>query len=369
MNVYLDYNATAPLLPAVREVMAEHLALPLNPSSVHRWGRKAGALVEASRRIVAEAVCTFPAEVFFCGSGTEANNWALRGVPQRRVLASAVEHASVLRHADALFPVNADGIADLAALEKMLAAEPVPVLVSLMLANNETGVIQPVAEVSALCRSHAALLHCDASQALGKIPIDCGMLGADMLTLSAHKFGGPAGAAALVVRGGVSLAPLLTGGGQENRQRAGTENVAAVAGFACAVQHLDFAGMGRMCRWLDEMTARIAEKSGGTSHWGGTWAHCVPCLPNTRMLLMPGVDSEMQLMQFDLAGIAVGAGSACASGRIEPSHVLSAMGMPPEAAKTAIRVSGGWGTTKAEIQAFTHTWLRIFHSLSLSCAA
>ncbi|NBO17939.1 MAG: cysteine desulfurase [Proteobacteria bacterium] len=349
--IYLDYNATAPLRPQALAAMQAALAQPANASSVHRWGREAKRQLEAARKTIAESVSAWPQEVLFTASGTEANATALRGINGRRLLAAATEHSSVLKAVPGIetIGVDAQGILSLAELEKKLAGGPAA-LVSVMLANNETGVIQPIADIAALCRKHGALLHCDAVQALGKIPVDFGALGVDMLTLSAHKCGGPLGAAALVLRRDLPLAPLLLGGGQELGRRAGTENIAAIAGFAAAVQACDPAHMRELRGWLQAMEQGLLEAG------GIVFASASPRLPNTSCVAMPGVTGEVQLMDFDLSGIAISAGSACSSGRIEPSHVLLAMGQGRQLAGCAIRVSGGWATTQQDVLAFSALW-------------
>lgn len=351
--IYLDYNATAPLRPAAHAAMQDLLWGPANPSSVHRFGRDAKKHMEEARRSVAEMVSAWSNEVVFCASGTEANHLALRGSGAGRVLVSAVEHSSVLKAA-AHEPIAVDGhgIVKLEALAAMLTGGSA-VLVSVMLANNETGVIQPIREIAALCHEHGALLHCDAVQALGKVPVDFGALGADMLTLSAHKCGGPVGAAALVVRRGLPLRALLEGGGQEQGRRAGTENVAALCGFAAALADTGGATVAELQRWRDGMEASLRAEGAIVV---GAQAHR---LPNTSCLIMPGVGSELQLMDFDLAGIAISAGSACSSGRIEPSHVLAAMGIEKSEASYAIRVSSGWATRQADIHAFEAHWRQL----------
>ena len=351
--VYLDYNATAPARPEVISRMQELLALPLNPSSVHGFGREAKKHLEYARKAIADAVAAWPNEIIFTASGTEANATALRGFPDRRIIVSAIEHSSVLKASENKCPVTQDGLVDLAALDAMLAGGG-EALVSVMRANNETGVIQPVSEVSAICKKHGALLHCDAVQALGKIPVDFGALGCDMMTVSAHKCGGPVGAAALAVRRDLAFKPLLSGGGQELGRRAGTENVAAIAGFAVAVERFDFGHMKKLRGWLDAMERETANIIGGQ----------VPRLPNTSSIAMPGVSNEVQLMDFDLKGFAVSAGSACSSGRIEPSHVLLAVGVPKELAASAIRVSGGWQTTEGDIRSFTEAWKQLYSRLA-----
>lgn len=376
MTVYLDYNATAPARPEAIARMQELLALPMNASSVHAFGREAKKHLEDARKVIAEAISAWPNEIIFTASGTEANLTALRGTG-RRVIVSAIEHSSVIRHSgesrnpaatkdvdpglrrDDVIPVDSNGVVDLSALEKMLAGGP-PALVSVMLANNETGVIQPVAEVAAICRAYGALLHCDAVQGLGKIPVDFGALGADMMTLAGHKCGGPVGAAALVVRRELPLQPLLTGGGQELNRRAGTENIAAIVGFARAVELIDLSHMQKVRGWLDGMEREI---SSPLQAEGVIIGSAVSRLPNTSCIAMPGVSNEVQLMDFDLKGFAVSAGSACSSGRIEPSHVLRAMGVDKKLAGSAIRVSAGWKTTQKEIGDFAHAWQALYQRL------
>lgn len=358
MPIYLDYNATAPCFPEAAERLRELSLLPHNASSVHSYGREAKKHLEASRKTIAELVSAWANEVVFTASGTEANTLALRGTKATRVLVSAVEHSSVLKAREdaTAIPVDSNGVVDLAQLDAMLDANT---LVSVMLANNETGVIQPIAEIARLCRAKGALVHCDAVQGFGKIPVDFGALGVDMLTISGHKSGGPLGAAALIVRRELPLTPLFAGG-QELGRRAGTENIAAIAGFALAAEKAQSL-MGHMTQlrgWLDAMEASLTEQ-GGVVFGAGTAR-----LPNTSCVGMPGVGNEVQLMDFDLNGFAVSAGSACSSGRIDSSHVLAAMGVEKELARTAIRVSAGWGTKKDEIDAFTAAWLKTSCRLS-----
>lgn len=359
--VYLDYNATAPLRPVAAQKMAELQALPLNASSVHSRGREAKKHLEAARKTIAEAVSAWPNEITFTASGTEANVTALRGITGRQVLVSAVEHSSVLKSCALapIIPVDGNGVIDLSALDSMLTKHK-KALVSVMLANNETGVIQPIAEVSALCKRHDALLHCDAVQALGKIPVDFGALGVDMMTLSAHKCGGPVGAAALVVRRELPFTPLMTGGGQESGRRAGTENVAAIAGFAAAVEAFDFDHMRQLRGWLDGLEQSISSPCKGE---GVVIGAGVTRVPNTSCIAMPGVSNEVQLMDFDLSGFCVSAGSACSSGRIEVSHVLTAMEIAEKTASCAIRVSSGWDTKEQDILSFTQNWQNTYQRL------
>jgi len=353
MAVYLDHNATSPQRPESLAAMNKWLALPANPSSAHSFGRAAKKQLEDSRKIIAEKISAWPNEIIFTASGTEANITALRGFPDRKLLVSAVEHSSVLRHISEYIKVDTSGIIDFADLEEKLSINTQLALVSIMLANNETGIIQPIAEIAELCKKYGALFHCDAVQALGKIPVDFSLLGADMLSISAHKCGGPLGAAALVIKNNLSIKPLLSGGGQELGRRAGTENIAAIAGFAAAIEAIDLNSMKILRDYMDEMEAKI--QSAGGMIFGKNSQR----LPNTTCVVMPGVSSEIQLIDFDLNGYAVSAGSACSSGRIEKSHVLLAMGVAPELAGCAIRISAGWNTSKQEIGNFTEAWLKL----------
>lgn len=366
---YLDYNATTPVLPEVAAAVAESLTDFGNPSSVHAPGRRARAVVEAAREAVAAMVNALPQHVIFTGSGTEANALALRGLADAAdcsaVLGAGVEHPSVLAHIpeEDRIAVDADGIIDLAALERELSTRPAPVLVTLMFANNETGVLQPVMRAVELARKYGALIHCDAVQAAGKVPLDMRALGVDALSLSAHKIGGVKGVGALVVRGGVELTPDILGGGQERRKRAGTENVPGIAGFGAAARAVQMMldDAPRIAGLRDGMEAQIRSHVPQARVFGAD----VPRLGNTSCLAVPGVSSETQVMRLDLAGVAVSAGSACSSGKIAPSHVLLAMGVDSGTAKTAIRVSLGWQTAPSDIDRFLKVWL----SLAVGAAA
>jgi cysteine desulfurase len=368
--VYLDYNATAPLKPAAIAAVSAALAETGNASSVHRFGRLARRTVECARERVAALVNAPAASIVFTSGGTEANNLALghARAEGRRVIVSAIEHESVLRAApDAtITPVNGDGVVDLAALERLLAGADQPALVAVMLANNETGVIQPVAEIVRLAHAHGALVHCDAVQAAGKIVIDVQALGVDTLALSAHKFGGPQGVGALIVSDRIALRAQLVGGGQERGRRAGTENVAGIAGFgvAASLAAADLAQMDEINRLRDATEARLRNIAPGAVVFGAN----VDRLPNTICVAMPGVAAETQVMSLDLAGIAVSAGSACSSGKVKASHVLAAMGVPPALAGSAIRVSAGWRSTAEDFDRFVEAWTALWARLGASRA-
>jgi cysteine desulfurase len=344
---YLDHNATSPMRPVALDAMVEALRSGGNPSSVHRPGRAARARIDKARKQVAELIGALPGEVVFTSGGTEANNMALRG--HKRVLVSAIEHESVLKAVPeaARIPVDGNGVIDLAALDQMLAGELA--LVSVMFANNETGVIQPIAEVVRLVRAAGALVHCDAVQAAGKVPVDLHGLGIDYLSLSAHKLGGPTGVGALVVRAGAPFATDRLGGGQESNRRAGTENVAGIAGFGAAAEaSRDGADLAVL---RDRIEASLP---------GKVYGAVAPRLPNTTCLSMPGVKAETQVMALDLAGVAVSAGSACSSGKVTRSAVLTAMGIEAAEAETAIRISCGWNTVFEDIDRLIAAWKGLY---------
>jgi len=354
-SVYMDYNATAPVRPAAARAVADALVLTGNASSVHGFGRAARRAIEDAREQVAALAATAPENIVFTSGGTEANNLALAGTGRRRILVSAVEHDSVLAAAPEaeILPVDELGLVRLDALADALAVDGAPALVSIMLANNETGVIQPVAEAAAIARRAGALVHCDAVQAAGKIALDFDALGVDLLSLSAHKTGGPQGAGALVVAAGLDLAPSLRGGGQERRRRAGTENLPGIVGFGAAADtaRTELDAAARLADWRDEMERRVGRILPAVE----AVAAATPRLPNTSCLLTPGLSAETQVMALDLAGIAVSAGSACSSGKVTPSHVLHAMGRG-EVAADAIRISLGWCSSRTDIDRFVAAW-------------
>jgi cysteine desulfurase len=360
-ETYLDWNATAPLRPEALSAMSAALARCGNPSSVHRWGRGARQMLERAREAIGALLGGVdPSGVIFVSGGTEANHLALLGPARKRILISAVEHDSVRQaapEAEAI-PVDRDGVVMLGDLERMLAANSQPALVSVMLANNETGVIQPVAEISAAARRFGALFHCDAVQAAGKIALDPGMIGADLVTISAHKLGGPPGIGALVVTGEPDLTPLLRGGGQERGRRAGTENLPGIAGFAAAAAAAaaGIAAYDRVRALRDELEAGIAAVAPEAVVLGAAAQR----LPNTAAIAMPGVAAETQVIALDLDGVMVSAGAACSSGKVGPSHVLAAMGIASDLARSTIRVSLGWGSTEADVAHFLRAWTALY---------
>ncbi len=361
--IYLDHNATTPLDARVLEAMLPYLSGPYaNPSSQHRPGRAARDAVEQARAQVAALVGADPGEVIFTSGGTEANNFAIKGVAatatKGRLLYSGVEHPCVLEPMRALagqgwkvetIAVDGDGRVDTAAYARQLAGGDVR-LASCMVANNETGVIQDVARIGQMARDAGAIFHADAVQACGKIAVDFAATRAHLMSLSSHKIYGPKGAGALVADAGVGLEPLLHGGGQERNLRGGTENVAAIVGFGAAAElaRLEL-GMRRahLLRLQDRLEAQLAPIPG--LRLFGTRA---PRLPNTTQFAVPGVHSATLLGLLDKQGFAVSSGSACASGTDEPSHVLLAMGVPAELALCAIRVSLGKDNTEAEVDRF-----------------
>ncbi|MGY8662339.1 cysteine desulfurase family protein [Bradyrhizobium sp. UFLA05-109] len=373
-RVYLDWNATTPLRPEARAAMVAAYDLVGNPSSVHAEGREARRLVEAARAALAGAVGGLPRNVVFTSAGTEANALALSpglrgpsGGPVERLLVSAVEHASVLAGgrfpADAVSPIHVTraGVVDIDHLKALLGSGP-PALVSIMAANNETGALQPVAEAARIVHEAGGLLHVDAIQVLGKISFDIKVVGADLATFSAHKIGGPKGVGALVVAESVTgLEPVLRGGGQELGRRAGTENVAGIAGFGAAVT----AALQTLAEGAERLRSLRNRLENGLRTVPGTtvFSEDVERLPNTTLFTAPGLKAETAVIGFDLQGIAVSSGSACSSGKVQPSHVLSAMGFDPKTAQGAVRLSLGWSTQEADINRALEAWRKLGNNL------
>ncbi|HEY0330594.1 MAG TPA: cysteine desulfurase family protein [Rhodopseudomonas sp.] len=371
-RVYLDWNATTPLRDEARAAQAAAFELG-NPSSVHAEGRKARGVVEEARAAVAAAVGARPQQVIFTSGGTEANALALTpGLKTStksldRLIVSSIEHASVVSGgrfaADRVSAIAVDrsGLVDLGHLQALLERDG-PALVSVMLANNETGAIQPIAAVAELVHRAGGLLHVDAVQALGKIPIDIKQLGADLVSVSAHKLGGPKGVGALILADGMALAePLLRGGGQEQGRRAGTENVAGIAGFGAAVTAAIAAlpaDAARLAKLRQKLEKNLRQTQGSV-----IFAQDVPRLPNTILVGLPGLKAETAVIGFDLAGIAVSSGSACSSGKVQPSHVLKAMQVEDRLLRSAIRISLGAATTDADIERCAEAWRKLAATL------
>jgi len=375
---YFDWNATAPLRPQAVEALREALSVPGNPSSVHAEGRAARRLVEEAREEVAALVGARPGDVVFTSSGTEANMLALTPAiqtaderrPREKLLISAIEHSSVRtggrfpRDAAADIAVDADGRVDLAALADALAKASRP-LVSIMLANNETGVVQPIAQAAAIVHAAGGLLHVDAVQAAGRIACDINALGADLLTLSAHKIGGPKGVGALIrAREDIHFPdPLIRGGGQERGLRAGTENVAGIAAFgaaAAAVRRQGAAEADHMRALRDKLEAGLKAVAPGAVIFGEKAER----LPNTTLFAAEGMKAETAVISFDLEGIAVSSGAACSSGKVQPSHVLAAMGVSPALTRGAVRLSLGWTTTETDVERLLGAWRKLATALS-----
>ena len=362
-RIYLDHNATTPLLPAVVERMMAVLRDEFgNPSSVHHFGQQAKAVIDEARTDVANLIGSEPSEVLFTSGGTEADNIAIRGAAEaleaagrRHLVASAIEHEAVLNTLKALarrgwrttlLPVDQSGIVSPAALREALADDTA--VVSIMHANNEIGTIQPIAELARIAHERGALVHTDAVQSAGKIPIDVKTLGVDMLSMSAHKFYGPKGVGALWIRRGLRVMPLLTGGRQERSRRAGTENVAGIVGMGVAAR-IASGKMAEESRRLstlrDRLEAGILRSVPGTAVNGSIGAR----VPNTTNVSFDRVEAESLLIALDLQGVAVSTGSACSSGTLEPSHVLKAMGFNAHRAQNSIRFSLGAANTEAEV--------------------
>lgn len=366
-RIYADYNATAPLRPEAKAAMTAALGLTGNPSSVHAEGRKARALVEGARETIAAAIGACRDDIAFTSGGTEAVQTPLKGamrtLDRGQIVASSIEHdaVSVLCETPSAWRVDGNGVVDLLWLElvvKTLAEDGTRPVVSLMLVNNETGVIQPVAEAAEIVHKAGGLIHCDAIQALGKIPVSIIDLDVDYLSLSAHKIGGPQGMGAFYVKPGAPFRAIQTGGGQEFGRRSGTENVAGIAGFAAAVTAATSANGLNAYQALSEHRDRMEEKLKAAAPslqihgLGAARVAGVSCFG------VEGLPSETQIMGLDLAGFAVSAGSACSSGKVKPSRVLTAMGLGDTAARSAIRASFGWATVWQDFDALAEAWIK-----------
>jgi cysteine desulfurase len=362
--IYLDFNATSPILPEVIEKVAEVMAVMGNPSSVHQTGRKARSVVEEARSQVAALVGARARDIVFTSGGTEANNAVLRSTAAKSLIISSIEHDCVLAAAKAsglaihMLPVNSDGQVELEALSELLEQAEKPALVSVMLGNNEMGAIQHISKVTEVAKEFGARIHCDAVQAAGKMNVDFNDLGVDYLTLSAHKLGGPQGVGAIVLAPTAPLNALIVGGGQELGRRSGTENVAGVAGFGVAALAAltNIPEYDRIRVLRDRMEAEISAHADDVLIAG----KAVDRLPNTSCIVMPSMKGETQVMHFDLNGICVSSGSACSSGKVKVSHVMTAMGMDDELANCSLRVSLGLSTTDEEIDKFISAWKTLY---------
>jgi cysteine desulfurase len=384
-RTYFDWNATAPLRQEARAAMAAALALTGNASSVHAEGRAARQVIEAARGKVANLVGAEAKNVTFTSGATEANMLALTPALEAtgtkhwrdRLFVSAIEHPSVrsggrfapddVEH----LPVTNAGLLNLHALRSAIARAERP-LVSVMLANNETGIVQPIPEIAEIVHAANGVLHVDAVQGPGRIDCRMGDLGADLMSLSAHKLGGPQGAGALIRQstlfGDIHIAePLIKGGGQERSLRAGTENVAAIAGFgaaaSCAASEQQ-TNTDRMSRLRDLLEEQLKLATPNIVFFG----HGMARLPNTTLFAVPGLKAETAIIAFDLNGIAVSSGSACSSGKVQASHVLAAMGVEPQLARGAVRLSLGWSTTEADVARLLTAWNKVVSSLLKSHA-
>ncbi len=386
-RTYLDHNATSPLRDCAKEALVSVINTVGNASSIHQEGRKARAIIEKAREQVADLANAHPKNVIFTSGGTEANMTALSpelvaankkaDVNHIKLFISAIEHPCVLsggRFASEdiiQLPVSGEGVVILSELSEKLGEfrkqnPETPFLVSVMLANNETGAIQPIAEIAQIVREHDGLLHTDAVQCAGKIAIDCKTLGADLLTLSAHKLGGPQGVGALVLGSGKTLIGdhLMKGGGQELNRRAGTENVAGIAAFGAAAEEAanELGRMADIAKLRDKLESELLVEAPELT----IFANNVERLPNTSCIAIAGMTAETTLIALDLKGISVSSGSACSSGKVDSSHVLSAMGVEGDLLQSAIRISLGWNTTETDINQFISAWTGIYRKFKSS---
>lgn len=370
-RTYLDHNATAPLRPEARAAMLAALDVCGNPSSVHSEGRAARALIETARAEVAALFHAKPGEIIFTSGATEANAHVFAGRPWARVWTGNAEHVSVLDAARRVAAerteavCRADGTQDVSSAARWASSSPEgAALASLALANGETGVLQPVGDLIAAVKPSGVIVHTDAAQAAGRLAIDFGSLGADLMSVSAHKLGGPKGTGALLIRDGVAMEPLLAGGGQERRRRAGTENVAAIAGFgaAAAAARAELSQMARVAALRDGLEAELKRLTPDCVVIGADAAR----LPNTTLVAVPGKAAETLVIKFDLHGVAISAGAACSSGKVGTSHVLSAMGLGPDLARSAIRVSLGPTTTADDVKQFLAAWRAVMGQPALA---
>lgn len=354
--VYLDYNATAPTRPEVIERVSSVMTEAGNASSVHQFGQKVRSHVETARQQIADLINVSPNQIVFTSGATESNNTALHAFQDKRVLISSIEHPAVLEaapHAEHI-PVTNDGVVDLDAFESMLNDGVPPAIVSVMLVNSETGAIQPVKEIAKLAKQKGALVHTDAVQAAGRIPLDFSDLGVDFMSLSAHKMAGPQGVGAFIFRSGLTFEKFMKGGTQERMQRGGTINVSGIAGFGLAAELAaqNMPHYQELTKLRDHLETEIHKICDDAV----ICAQNAPRVGNTSNIGLPGVPAQTQLMALDLAGIAVSSGSACSSGSFKPSHVLQAMNLGHDLSSNALRISMGWATSAGDIDRFIDAW-------------
>lgn len=359
-TVYLDYNASAPLRPGVKESLISALDITGNPSSIHNSGRKARKLIETARENIAQLVGGNAENVIFNSGATEGNNSIINAYKHQGVLVSAIEHPCIidLDHNSETIHVTKDGEIDLNHFQDMIGRPPPPALVSVMMVNNETGVIQPVEEMIQICHMRGVKFHTDASQAVGRIPVNLFMMNADYMTISSHKIGGPHGVGALITTNDNITPVLLSGGGQEKSKRAGTENVAGIAAFGEAAKHAkenleDFEDLEDLQHYLELNIKKLHEDI-------VIYGENVDRVANTTCFSLPGASAETMIIAFDLEKISISSGSACSSGKVKESHVLKAMGASQAEMKGALRISYGWNTSREDIDRFLEVAEKVF---------
>lgn len=369
LGIYLDYNATAPLLPEVFEEMQDAMLAATNPSALHSFGQKSKRWVNYARRLIGDFVQAHPDHLIFTSGGTEANNLALLGGPWTQVFSSGISHDSVFESRKEVqeIPVDSQGILDSAYLERklnQLGSHASNSLISIILAHNETGVIQPIEEIVSLARHYKAYVHVDAVQALGKIPFSFREMDVDMMTIASHKIGGPQGVGALIAKDTLPLKAIIKGGGQERGYRSGTENVGAIVGFGACLKQQSLNHMKTLGQYHSALENKIEDFCRSLKGDVHIYSQEQERLPNTTCVSMPHVENAIQLMRFDLRGVAVSMGSACSSGRTQVSRSLQKMGPSPSYAVGAIRVSSGWGTRPMHLDQFFNVWKEIYTSLT-----
>lgn len=360
----LDYNATAPLLAVVKDnIIATLDQLKGNASSIHSLGRHTRSLMESARETIAEALCVKTKQIIFTSGATESNTTILKGF-KGPILVSAIEHTSVLTVRDdvTLAPVNKNGIVMLDFIEKWLSEQSEKALVSVMSANNETGVIQPIEDIYNLCKKNNAFFHSDIVQAVGRIPLDLSKF--DCVSLSAHKLGGLPGTGCIVIKEDFPFNALLKGGGQERSYRAGTENILGIQSFASALKHAMEANQLTAWSKIEQLRLMLEKELSTYCTEMQIIGKDAPRLPNTACITMRGLKAETQVIHFDLEGIAISAGSACSSGKVKGSHVLASMGIEKDTIDAAIRVSLSPNTTEHDIKRFINTWKKIYNSVN-----